>query len=268
MLIKKTLILFFLIVIIMSLIGVAIPKLTVHDKVAVDKEFRKDTMQAVNVHYDNPFERLALWLGKSRIVSATQLSAEVESFTLFNIPLGFFHGVPDMKLGIFFNQDGDWSAKYISDVIGLTASEEENSLWKTFIDENQKIKFQYPSSLIAKYISTVEWPPVLTIDENNHEFVCDETPATSSLLARTMQRKVDNRVYCLYASSEGAAGSVYTDYTYSTLWNGKTVKMKFTLQYPRCDNYDEPKQTECKGEREVFDLDGVIDRIFLSMKEL
>ncbi|MFA6322454.1 MAG: hypothetical protein WCX71_03165 [Candidatus Buchananbacteria bacterium] len=101
-------------------IGIAIPKLTVYDKIPVDKSFRKNVMQALNVHYDNPLERLALWLGKSRIVSAMPLSAEVESFTLFRIPLGFFRGIPDMRLSIFFNLAGDWSAKVNSDVIGFS----------------------------------------------------------------------------------------------------------------------------------------------------
>lgn len=101
-------------------VGIAIPKLTIHDKVSVDESFRKNVMQAINIHCDNPLERLALRLGKSRIVSATPLSAEVESFTLFRIPLGFLRGIPDIKLGIFLNPAGDWSAEINSDAIGFS----------------------------------------------------------------------------------------------------------------------------------------------------
>lgn len=100
-------------------IGVMIPKLTVRDTVSVDDNFRGKVMQSLYIHYDNPLERLALRLGKSRIVSAEPLYAEVESFTLFRIPFGFFHGIPDMKVGIFFNPAGDWSAKIKSDVVGF-----------------------------------------------------------------------------------------------------------------------------------------------------
>jgi len=109
-------------------VGIAIPKLIVHDAVSVDESFRKNVMQALNAHYDNPLERLALYLGKSRIVSATPLSAEVESYTLFRIPLGILRGIPDMRLGIFFNPAGDWSAKIASDVIGFS-SKENNGLF-------------------------------------------------------------------------------------------------------------------------------------------
>lgn len=108
-------------VLIVLVVGIAIPKLTVYDKVSVDKDFRNNVMQAFYFHSDNPIERIALWLGKSRIVSAMPLSAEVESFTLFRIPLGFLRGIPDMKVGIFFNPAGDWSARINSDTIGFSS---------------------------------------------------------------------------------------------------------------------------------------------------
>jgi hypothetical protein len=141
---------------------------------------------------------------------------------------------------------------------------EDNDLWTTTTGNG--ITFQYPKELLVKYTSTVKWHPVISTDNDHHEFVCEETPAESSLAQRTTKRMVDDRAYCLYTSSEGAAGSVYTDYTYSFLQNDNVVNITFTLQYPRCDNYDEPQQTECQKERESFDLDGVVDRIAQSIE--
>lgn len=141
----------------------------------------------------------------------------------------------------------------------------DNNLWTT-TTTNNGITFQYPKELLTKYVITVEWPPVISINNDKHEFVCEETPAESSLADRTTRRLVDNRVYCLSASSEGAAGSIYTDYTYSFLRDDNVININFTLQYPRCDNYDDPQQTECQKERESFDLDGVVDRIAQSIK--
>ena len=115
-------------------IGIAIPKLTVHDKVSVDQNFRNSIMQSVKTHYDNPIERIALLFGKSRIISATPLSAEIESFTLFRIPLGFLRGIPDMKLGIFFNSAGDWSTGIDSDAISFSPKE-NNGLFVVIPDE-------------------------------------------------------------------------------------------------------------------------------------
>ncbi|NUM25052.1 MAG: hypothetical protein HUU49_00335 [Candidatus Buchananbacteria bacterium] len=269
----RIVLIFITIVIIVLVTGLAITKLTVFDTVSVDESFRKNVMQAVSTHYDNPFERLALWLGESRIVSATPLSAEVESFTLFRIPLGFLRGMSDMKLGIFFNPAGDWSAKISSSAVGFELEEQESSkqqadddLWQTVIDDNQGIKFKYPKRLLAQYVFIVEWPPVVMTDASIQELNCQETAPEKSLSARIIRRQVDDRVYCVHAASEGAAGSVYTKYAYSTVWHERLVTVSFVLRYPQCTNYDEPAQTECQNERESFDLDAVVDRIVLSLE--
>ncbi|MDX9893166.1 MAG: hypothetical protein RB292_02010 [Patescibacteria group bacterium] len=143
---------------------------------------------------------------------------------------------------------------------------ENNDLWRIFVDEVQKISFSYPKKLTAQYISTVDWPPVVTLSDSVHQLICDETSPESSLPQRVMRRQVDDRIYCVEALSEGAAGSVYTQYSYSTIWDEKLATISFTLQFPQCYNYDEPAQTNCKKERESFDLDGIVDRIIASLK--
>jgi len=117
----------------------------------------------------------------------------------------------------------------------------------------------YPENLSAAYISPVEWPPKISLSPGI--FSCAETPAESSLPSRTLKRLVDNRLYCVEAVSEGAAGSVYTDYIYTTQKNDQLLSLKFVLRYPQCNNYEDPNKTNCQTEREAFDLDGVIDRI-------
>lgn len=97
-------------------IGVAIPKFMVRDLVPVEPRLEQCVSLVVNQHYDNPLERLALYLGKSRIVSALPASAEVESFTLFRIPLGVLRGQPDAKLGVFCNLIGDWRTQVTTDL--------------------------------------------------------------------------------------------------------------------------------------------------------
>ena len=132
--------------------------------------------------------------------------------------------------------------------------------WKTMTSTENNLTFQYPDTLSTKYSSTVTWPPTITITASNI-LNCPQTPQESSFPHRITQRMVDQKIYCMEASSEGAAGSVYTTYSYSTIWNNNIVNLDFTLQYPRCENYDNPQQTACIYERESFDLDGVIDRI-------
>jgi hypothetical protein len=102
-------------IIVVLLIGIAIPKLTVHDLVPVDTLLKQCVNIASNLHYDNPIENVALFFGKSRIIAATPTSAEIESFTLFRIPLGILRGQPGMKTNIFCNPAGDWSATNVTD---------------------------------------------------------------------------------------------------------------------------------------------------------
>jgi hypothetical protein len=143
------------------------------------------------------------------------------------------------------------------------SSETNDNLWMT-ITNDQGITFQYPKELLAEYVSVAEWPPVITVETGI--YLCETTPQeVSSMSDITSERLVDNRTYCVNIKNEGAAGSVYSSYAYTTAQNGKLVKISFTLQYPDCNNYDEEQRKACAGEREVFDVDSIVDRIAQSM---
>lgn len=131
--------------------------------------------------------------------------------------------------------------------------------WLTFEDKEQNISFPYPESFTTSYMSLVTWPPKVSVSDMAYN--CPVTEATSSLPDRTTERKVDNRTYCVTATSEGAVGSVFTDYTYSTVRDGKLINISFALRYPQCYNYDDSEKSACEGERETFDLDSIIDKI-------
>ncbi len=138
-----------------------------------------------------------------------------------------------------------------------------NNLWITTTTDSG-VTFQYPKELLATYISESEWPPQVKIE--NKQFVC--TPSGSEIQqgGQTELRLVDNRQYCVTQQSEGAAGSIYTAYTYTFPKDNKTGIITFTLRFVQCQNYDEPKATECKNERSAFDVDGTVDRIVQSIK--
>jgi len=138
--------------------------------------------------------------------------------------------------------------------------------WNTYKDIAQGISFQYPPQLATQYIGTQEWPPKVSIRSGS--FICNKGGSEITQTGMVVQRKVDNKNYCVTTQSEGAAGSIYTTYTYTTYSGGKLVTLQFTLRYPQCLNYDDPKQSECKAERESFDLDGIVDRIVQSVKSI
>lgn len=77
---------------------------------------------------------------------------------------------------------------------------------------------------------------------------------------------VDDRAYCVNVKHEGAAGSVYSSYAYTTVKNNKLIKVSFTLQYPNCNNYDDKQNEACVSERQAFDVDSTVDRIVQSIK--
>jgi hypothetical protein len=113
-----------------------------------------------------------------------------------------------------------------------------------------------PAAFPAQYISAVQWPPIII--PSSVSYACLETPAESSVSDRVQEREINGHKYCVYAHSEGAAGSVYTDYQYVTENDGKAFTLSFTLRYVQCYNYDDPKQSECQAEREIFDLDSLV----------
>lgn len=136
--------------------------------------------------------------------------------------------------------------------------------WQTFVDANQKISWQYPATLSASYISLVEWPPRL--DLSKEVFSCSETSDIQNPSKSVKQKVVNNHTYCVETSSEGAAGSVYTTYTYSLQQNDNLLRVKFPLRYPQCYNYDDPAKIACEDEHNNFALDELVDKIVGSIK--
>jgi len=133
-------------------------------------------------------------------------------------------------------------------------------------DEPKNLEIKFPESLNQKYIHETKWPPIVTINESDQASPCEvtgpyeETGPASSLATRVSRVFLGGEVYCIEASSEGAAGSTYTEYTYTTIKGDKLISINFTLQFPRCDNYDEPEKTACTRERLTLNLDEIISK--------
>ncbi|MFH1046702.1 MAG: hypothetical protein V1738_00200 [Patescibacteria group bacterium] len=132
-------------------------------------------------------------------------------------------------------------------------------------DNNSGTIFEYPEELTTQYISTQDWPPIVTVRDDSYS--CLETsPEDSSLHEIISQRSVDDRLYCINVQHEGAAGSVYSSYVYTTLVDDKLVEVSFTLRYSNCANYDDEQNQACAAERTTFDLDSIIDRLVRSIE--
>lgn len=132
--------------------------------------------------------------------------------------------------------------------------------------------------LNTEYIGSQNWKLIIVNEEEKYppkfkitegQIDCKKTSSESGSLSRTVKRKIDGRIYCIESSSEGAVGTIYTQYTYSTIKNGSLIMVICVIRYPQCINYSEPARTECANERETFDLDKIISYIVknLSIKK-
>ncbi len=119
--------------------------------------------------------------------------------------------------------------------------------WMSYTDMARAIRFQYPAKLDATYIFATDWPP--KVDVSSQSYSCDEP-----ILVNGMS-------YCLGTKTEGAAGSVYTEYSYSFPKEDQTVTLTFALQYVQCGTYDEAEMQACEVERGLFDPHMLADQI-------
>jgi hypothetical protein len=86
------------------------------------------------------------------------------------------------------------------------------------------------------------------------------------LPVRILKKTINGQEYCIKVSSQGAAGSIYKKYTYATARKGKRISVSFTARYTQCGNYGQPKRSECRKERQEYDLDQVVDNFVKNTK--
>lgn len=127
--------------------------------------------------------------------------------------------------------------------------------WSTTTDPKTGLSFTYPPELGTNYIRAQDWPPQIEI--LNEPFSCPGAGGGTVIAGRT---------YCITKVSEGAAGSIYNQYAYAFAKGNQTIIMTFTLQYPQCANYDDPKKTECQNEEDKFDVNSLLNQIAGSVK--
>ena len=144
---------------------------------------------------------------------------------------------------------------------GLTDS--KGNPWSTFVDVANGFEFSYPPKLEKKYISTAVWPPKMEVKTG--AFECAVSKSENGRPETTSTRVIGTRSYCVSVESEGAAGSVYDDYIYTTQKDGKILSVNFSLRFPQCLNYDEPNQTACIDEQRSFNVDNLANRMIESV---
>ncbi len=131
--------------------------------------------------------------------------------------------------------------------------------WLTATTSGNGIKFLYPALFDTKYVNTFDWPPMAEIYEKIYS--CRGAGSETAEGGKTERRVIGGREYCVTSVTEGAAGSVYTEYAYAFPNGKKTVILTFTTKAPQCGNYPDLEREECEKERNAFDLDALVDRM-------
>lgn len=137
--------------------------------------------------------------------------------------------------------------------------------WVNSTTSTTGTQFSYPDPLPTTYISSVDWPPQVTMTAGPLTCTGSDVASSSESTPAGMLKVINTRTYCVSKESEGAAGSAYTTYNYATAQGDFVAKVMFTLRTPQCMNYDEPKQTACKNEQAQFAVDALADRIVESI---
>lgn len=193
------------------------------------------------------------------------MKPEILSFILNEHPLIEDVEINPSKSGIIFHRkdDGSWSNYLITKNKLDFKSSEQLSVVATTVKQNLPISFEANYISFQNYsfeIYKIEDYPRLESWVENGEIECDKTPLESSLPLRISKKEINGKKYCIGAFSEGAAGSTYTEYAYTTVIEENVYVVKFVARYPNCSNYPDEKRIECDRERESFNLDNLVDQ--------
>jgi hypothetical protein len=183
----------------------------------------------------------------------------IGAFVIIVILVGIICGVvsrsPIMPVSVPENSNiGSATSSIATTTVFLNESD-----WITYASSTTGVSFRYPASLGTSYIQTADWPPTAVIEAGS--FTCADNASSIGPEGKTSEETINGRTYCVTIESEGAAGSVYTTYTYAFPKKGMIVSLGFILREPQCENYDEPKTSACKNEEATFNVNNLADEM-------
>lgn len=133
------------------------------------------------------------------------------------------------------------------------------SSWKEISLTTLGITFKYPEDINQTYTHTTDWPPSLEILDE--PFSCSPAGLSNERSGVTTERTIGSRTYCVTEVTEGAAGSIYTQYAYAFPNGDDTTILTFTLRRPQCLNYEPEESTVCQAEQSAFNVDNIVNQI-------
>lgn len=126
----------------------------------------------------------------------------------------------------------------------------------TSTEQTPQLSFEFPTLTSMAYIKATDWPPVVT--EYKEPYSCAPAGKEIDRSGVTSEGAMKDVRFCKTIIAEGAAGSIYREYAYLFPQGTGTIGVTFSLQFPQCMNYDEPKRSECKAEEGAFNPDSLV----------
>lgn len=121
--------------------------------------------------------------------------------------------------------------------------------WDTYTDSVANITFQYPAKLNSDYISLWQKPNVIIIPQGNSIINADGCYLSSNPIAKNYSQITSGNIqFCVSSTNEGAAGTFYNTYYYTTLKNGDYYTLEFVISEVDCGVYGgagNPKYQAC-----------------------
>ena len=122
------------------------------------------------------------------------------------------------------------------------------------------LTFAYPQRVGGEFVMLAAGPPGI---ETVQGYACVAGDEENS---STERRAVGGKTYCVTKTSEGAAGSTFNTYGYTTDIGRAVVRVSFTVRLVECGNFDEPTQAACTKEQASFDPDALASSIVASIR--
>ena len=137
--------------------------------------------------------------------------------------------------------------------------------WKTYTGNVAGITFQYPDKLNSDYISLQQKPIVIITPLGGSSIVkvapqgnatiyadsCYSANPTNPAEKSYSQFSAGNMHFCVSSTNEGAAGTFYNTYYYTTLKNGDYYTLEFVISEVDCGVYGgagDPKYQACTND--------------------
>ena len=126
--------------------------------------------------------------------------------------------------------------------VGDRESEEKTADWKIYRDEEYGFEFEYPNKFFhGEPELNISSSKVVILPEDCLD-ICSyaDSPDYPGMGIKGERVVINNKPYCSYQAFEGAAGSTYIDYYYTTIKDEKCLTVHLIRRESSCGNYGSP----------------------------